>query len=152
MRCPYCKSNKTKVIDKRDSDEGISRRRRECLRCFKRFTTYERVENVEINVEKRDGTVEQYDRSKLNKSIMKSVRKGSVEDEQVHRIIDDIESKLLSRKSKTVKSSDIGEMVLTRLKWLDGPAYMRFASIYRGFESLEDFEKEIKSLKKLNSK
>lgn len=152
MKCPYCKSQKTKVIDKRDSDEGISRRRRECLRCFKRFTTYERVENVEINVEKRDGSVEKYDRAKLMKSIMKSVRKGSIEDEQVHRIIDDIEAKLLSRKTKSVKSSSIGEMVLNCLKWLDGPAYMRFASIYRGFESLEDFEKEIKSLKNLKQK
>lgn len=152
MRCPYCGNENSKVIDKRDSEEARTRRRRECLRCYKRFTTYERVENVELDVVKRDGTVEKFDRSKLTKSISKSIRKNTIDSEQLHRIVDDIEMKLLNRKSKEIHSSDIGEMVLTRLKWLDGTAYMRFASIYKGFDSLEDFEKEIKLLKEFYAK
>jgi len=147
MKCPYCGNENSKVVDKRDSEESRTRRRRECLRCYKRFTTYERVENVDLDVIKRDGSVERFDRSKLTKSISKCIRKNTVDGEQLHRIVDDIEMKLLNRKSKEIHSSDIGEMILTRLKWLDGAAYMRFASIYKGFNSLDDFEKEIKLLK-----
>ncbi len=153
MNCPYCPSVKTKVVDKRNNDEeGFVRRRRECLKCFKRFTTYERVENVELDVLKRDGRVEKFSRAKLKRGINKAVGKGSggkssVEDEQIMKIIEDIEMKLLNRKDTLVKSTDIGKMVLNRLKWIDRVAYMRFASIYKEFNSMQDFESEINLLK-----
>ena len=153
MNCPYCISKETKVVDKRNNeDEGFVRRRRECLRCFKRFTTYERVENVELDVQKRDGRVEKFNREKLKRGIYKAVGKSGVgkeriDDEQIVKIVEDIEMKLLNRKEKIVKSTDIGKMVLNRLKWIDKIAYMRFASIYKEFATIEDFENEIKLLK-----
>ncbi len=153
MNCPYCISKETKVVDKRNNeDEGFVRRRRECLRCFKRFTTYERVENVELDVQKRDGRVEKFNREKLKRGIYKAVGKSGenkdrIEDEQIVKIVEDIEMKLLNRKEKIVKSTDIGKMVLNRLKWIDKIAYMRFASIYKEFATIEDFENEIKLLK-----
>lgn len=155
MFCPYCSSKDTKVVDKRNNEEeGFVRRRRECLRCFKRFTTYERVENVELDVEKRDGRIEKFNREKLKRGIFKALGKSSLEvnginDEQVVKIVEDIEMKLLNRKSKVVKSTDIGKMVLNRLKWIDKVAYMRFASIYKEFSSLEDFKREIKLLNEI---
>lgn len=149
MKCPYCGSNESQVVDKRDnSDEGITRRRRECSKCFKRFTTYERVENLELDVQKKNGTTEKFNREKLIRSVKKSVSKRPVTDEQIVRMVEDIEMKLLNRKTKIIKSVDIGNMVLNRLKWLDGVAYMRFASVYKEFESLNDFQQEIKLLKK----
>lgn len=153
MNCPYCISKETKVVDKRNNeDEGFVRRRRECLRCFKRFTTYERVENVELDVQKRDGRVEKFNREKLKRGIYKAVGKSGenkdrIDDEQIVKIVEDIEMKLLNRKEKVVKSTDIGKMVLNRLKWIDKIAYMRFASIYKEFATIEDFENEIKLLK-----
>jgi len=149
MRCPYCGSEQDKVVDKRDNgDEGITRRRRECLKCYKRYTTYERVENVELDIIKKDGTVEKFDREKLKKGIYKAISKRPITDEQVMKIVEDIEMKLLNRKAQIIKASDIGEMILNRLRWLDGVAYMRFASVYKDFESLDDFENELKHLKK----
>ncbi len=153
MNCPYCISKETKVVDKRNNeDEGFVRRRRECLRCFKRFTTYERVENVELDVQKRDGRVEKFNREKLKRGIYKAVGKSGenkdrIDDEQIVKVVEDIEMKLLNRKEKIVKSTDIGKMVLNRLKWIDKIAYMRFASIYKEFATIEDFENEIKLLK-----
>lgn len=149
MKCPYCGSAEDQVIDKRDnSDEGITRRRRECSKCFKRFTTYERVENVELDVLKKDGTVEKFNREKLIRNVKKALSKRPVTDEQIVRMVEDVEMKLLNRKSKVIKSSDIGSMVLNRLKWVDGIAYMRFASVYKEFDSLDNFQQEIKLLKK----
>ena len=149
MRCPYCGSKKTKVVDKRDSsDEPVTRRRRECLKCFKRFTTYERVEKVDLTVLKSDGSTETFTREKLKKSIMKAVADGDVTEQQVCAIVEDIEMRLLNRKTTTVRSSDIGKLVLTRLKNVDPVAYMRFASVYKEFKDINDFIKEIESLKK----
>lgn len=156
MKCPYCGSTDSKVVDKRDNDEeGFTRRRRECLTCFKRFTTYERIENVELDVEKRDGRIEKFSREKLKKSILKSVGKTGrpiggekIQEEQVVGIVEDIEMKLLNRKSTVIRSTDIGKMVLNRLKKLDMVAYMRFASIYKELNSIEDYENEFKLLKK----
>jgi len=148
MVCPYCHSQETKVVDKRDNnDSGVTRRRRECLSCRKRFTTYERVETISLNVLKRSGKIEEFDREKLKKGIMKAIKKRDLTEQQIEELLDDIELKLLNRKTNTVKSTDIGQMVLTRLKKLDTIAYLLFASVYRDFDTIEDFEEAIKELK-----
>lgn len=147
MKCPYCGSQNTKVVDKRDKcDEGITRRRRECLECEKRFTTYERIENVDLTVLKKDGSTQQYDRAKLQKSISKSVDLEKVSEEKVEQVVDEIEMKLLNMDSIEVKSDEIGRLVLEHLKDLDQIAYMRFASVYKDFRTLEQFKKELQSL------
>lgn len=149
MKCPYCANTLTRVVDKRDNnDEGITRRRRECQNCYKRFTTYERVEKVELDVVKRDGTIEKFNKDKLKKGVVKAVKKRPVTEEQICGMLDDIEMKLLNRKSTQIHSHEIGKMVLERLKKLDDIAYMRFASVYKDFNNLTDFEKELNSLKK----
>jgi len=147
MKCPYCQSENTKVIDKRDvEDVGTTRRRRECLKCGKRFTTYERVEKIDLKVVKKDGRVEDYAREKIKKGVTKSVEKRPPTEEQVEELIDEVEQKLLNRQSKQISSSDIGQMVLTRLRKMDKIAYLRFASVFLEFENIEDFVKEIKEL------
>jgi transcriptional repressor NrdR len=148
MICPYCHRLESKVVDKRDNnDSGVTRRRRECLNCKKRFTTYERVETISLNVHKRSGKVEEFDREKLKKGIMKAVKKRDITELQIDDLLDDIELKLLNRKTTIVKSTEIGQMVLTRLKKLDTIAYLLFASVYRDFNTIEDFERAIKELK-----
>lgn len=149
MRCPYCGKFETKVVDKRDNrEEGITRRRRECLNCFKRFTTYERIEHVELDVIKKSGKMEKFNRDKLKRGILKAVNESEISDDQVCKLIDDIEMNLLNSKSTVIKSSDIGKLVLKRLKSLDPIAYMRFASVYKDFDSLDDFINELNLLKK----
>lgn len=149
MRCPYCGSCKTRVVDKRDNrEEGLTRRRRECMTCYKRFTTYERIENIELDVIKRDGSVEKFNREKLKRGLSKATDKRRVDESQIDGLIEDIEMKLLSRKDTAIKSSDIGKMVLTRLQKIDPVAYMRFASVYKDFHSIEDFQKELNLLEK----
>lgn len=147
MRCPYCQSGETRVVDKRDLD-GVTttRRRRECLKCSKRFTTYERVERIDLKISKKDGGLEDYAREKLKKGILKATEKRPVTDEQIEELIDDVEQRLLNRQSKQISSSDIGQMVLTRLKKVDKVSYMRFASVFLEFGCLEDFVNEIKEL------
>lgn len=148
MKCPYCSSKDTRVVDKRDNnDEGITRRRRECQRCYKRFTTYERIENVELDVIKRDGTVVKFNRDKLKRGILKATNKRPIDENQVCRMVDEIEMKLLNRKTTQIRSKDIGRLVLGRLKNIDAVAYMRFASVYKDFESIDDFIRELNSLK-----
>lgn len=138
-----------KVVDKRDSEyEGTTRRRRECLSCSKRFTTYERVENVDLSIKKKDGSVEAFNREKLKKGVLKALRKDEISSEKLHEILDSVEMGLLSKDSTTIDSSEIGALVLGKLREVSSVAYMRFASVYKGFESLEDFEKEIDRLKK----
>lgn len=148
MVCPYCHSENSRVVDKRDnSDTGTTRRRRECLQCQKRFTTYERIETISLNIIKRSGKIEEFDREKLKKGIMKAVKKRDILETQIDELIDDIELKLLNRKTTLIKSTEIGQMVLTRLKKLDTIAYLLFASVYRDFDSIDDFEKAIHELK-----
>ena len=147
MVCPFCHSTVSKVVDKRDNnDSGVTRRRRECLSCKKRFTTYERIETICLNVVKRSGKIEEFDREKLKKGIMKAVKKRDISEQQIDELIDDIEIKLLNRKTTTVKSTLIGQMVLTRLKKIDTIAYLLFASVYRDFNSVKDFEDAINEL------
>jgi len=148
MRCPYCGSKQSRVVDKRDgNDDGNTRRRRECLKCYKRFTTYERIENVELDVLKKDGTIEKFNRDKIIRSLNKAISKRPISDDQVLKLVEDIEMKLLNRKASVIKSSEIGKMILNRLKWLDGVAYMRFASVYKDFEDLDDFQTELNLLR-----
>jgi transcriptional repressor NrdR len=146
MYCPYCQNTETKVVDKRDSDDkSVSRRRRECLSCGKRFTTYEKVEDLKIKVVKKDGRIEDYDRTKLEKGIKISAQKR-ISEEEIDKIVDDIEIRILNRKTNKVAASDIGRLVLTRLKHTDKISYLRFASVFLDFENLEEFKSEINKL------
>ena len=144
MLCPYC-SNNTRVIDKRNSPTG-TRRRRECLGCRKRFTTYENIRLKELMVIKSDGRKQPFSREKLVLGLKKALEKRPGI-EKVEEIADQIESKLRSGKKAEVKSSRIGELVLRKLSKTDKVAYMRFASVYRQFEDIRSFEKELKNIK-----
>jgi transcriptional repressor NrdR len=145
MLCPYCKSDETKVTDKRDCD-SITRRRRECLKCGKRFTTYERVE-LDLNVIKKDGRREKFSRDKLYDGVAKNLEKRPFTSDEIERIVGEIESNIYrSAKDKDIRSSKIGELVMNKLKKVDKIAYIRFASVYRDFADVEDFKAEIKNL------
>ena len=147
MVCPYCNNQETKVTDKRDSQE-IIRRRRECLKCKKRFTTYERVE-LDLNVIKKDGKREPFNGDKLSQGILKSLEKRPFSTEDIDKIVSDICSRVYKvAKDKDIKSSKIGEIVMEKLKKLDKVAYIRFASVYRDFADIDDFKKELKELSK----
>lgn len=147
MKCPYCGSNQTEVVETRDNLElGTIRRRRSCLNCGKRFTTYERVENVNLYVIKKDGRREQFDREKMRKGILTACEKTKVSVEQVEKIVADIERDLRNRDSVEVKSKEIGEMIAKHLKKLDQVAYIRFSSVFKRFVDIEDFEREVKKL------
>ena len=149
MKCPYCKSSASEVIETRDSEDvGAIRRRRSCLACGKRFTTYERVENVNLFVIKRDGRREQFDREKLKKGILTSCDKTKVSLDQIEKIVRDVEKDILGKYNLEIKSKEIGDMVAKRLKKLDQVAYIRFASVFRRFVDIEDFEKEVRKLTK----
>ncbi len=146
MKCPYCRSTKTKVTDKRDSEEEeITRRRRECLKCGRRFTTYERPE-IEIIVTKKDKRREPYNRDKLTIGLVKACEKRPISREKVEKIVNEIEEKL-RRKGKEVKSDVIGKLVMQSLKKLDKVAYIRFASVYSDFQDLADFKNLFKDIK-----
>lgn len=145
MECPYCGSSETKVTDKRDAEE-ITRRRRECLKCERRFTTYERPD-IEIIVIKKDGRREPYKREKIKMGITRACEKRPVSFEQVESLIDEIEEKLV-RKGGEVESKFIGELIMTKLKKLDKVAYIRFASVYKDFKEADDFKDAIKEVSK----
>ena len=149
MKCPYCLSEEHKVIDKRESEEGFStRRRRECLKCNKRFTTYERVEEADIIVVKKDGRRERFGRKKLIDGILKACEKRDISLDKVEKLVDEVESDLRKRDSVEVESKVIGELVMKKLKSLDKVAYIRFASVYREFEDIDRFEEELEKLQK----
>lgn len=148
MVCPYCKSEKLKVVDKRESNEHSIRRRRECEECKKRFTTYERIERVTLNVLKRSGNVEEFDREKLKRGIMKAVNKRSIPEERIDELINDIESTLMCKDTQLIRSVEIGEMVLKRLTQIDKLGALLFASVYKEFQRLEDVQKELERLSK----
>lgn len=147
MRCPFCENDDTKVIDSRHTDEGHAiRRRRECEKCNKRFTTYEKVEEVILMVIKKDGSRETFDRSKVMNGIIKACEKRPVPIAEIEKIVDDIERGLNNLMEKEVKSTFIGELIMDRLKDLDEVAYVRFASVYRQFTDINTFVKEIEGL------
>ncbi len=147
MKCPYCGNPDTKVTDKRDDDSiGITRRRRECLKCEKRFTSFERVENIDLVVVKKDGRREQFDRKKLYSGVQKACEKRPVSIESVEKAVDEIEGELRKKEGKEISSKEVGELVMKKLKNLDKVAYIRFASVYREFADLESFQKELEKL------
>lgn len=147
MRCPYCSFQESKVIDSRPAEEGTTiRRRRECLNCGKRFTTYEIIERLPLLVVKRDGSRQSFDRMKLIGGMVKACEKRPVPVDAIERIADEIEQELQSSLEREVSSDQIGEMVMERLKSLDQVAYVRFASVYRQFKDINTFLEELNKL------
>lgn len=147
MRCPFCGHLESKVVDSRSSKEGDAiRRRRECLKCIRRYTTYERIEEVAQMVIKKDGRREPFDRWKIKSGILKACEKRPVGLEQVESLIDDVERSLFNSTEHEVSTESIGQAVMDRLKRLDEVAYVRFASVYRQFKDLNEFMDELKGL------
>ena len=149
MKCPYCSAADTKVIDSRPADDNSSiRRRRQCERCGKRFTTYEKLETMPLMVIKKDNSREAYDRSKIEAGIIQSCHKRPVSTQQINSVIDEIENQIFNMEEKEVETSVIGELVMEKLKALDEVAYVRFASVYREFKDVNTFMEEIGKLLK----
>lgn len=147
MHCPYCGSTESEVIETRDSEDlRAIRRRRACLGCDKRFTTYERVENISLFVIKKDKKREQFDREKLRGGLLKASEKTTVAVAVIDKIVDSVERELRSLDTVEIESKRIGQMVATRLKKVDKIAYIRFSSVFKRFVEVEDFEKEVKRL------
>ncbi len=151
MKCPYCEYYETKVIDSRPTDEGQAiRRRRECNKCHKRFTTYEKIEDIILVVKKKDGTRQPYNRDKIINGIIRACEKRPVSMKVMEEIVDDIEKKLNNSLQREITTNYIGEMVMNRLKEIDEVAYVRFASVYRQFKDINTFMDELKKI--LNEK
>ena len=149
MKCPFCETNDTRVIDSRPTEEGHAiRRRRECDNCGKRFTTYEKVEEVFFMVIKKDGSREAFDRSKVLNGILKACEKRPVPIADIEKIVNDIERGLNNMMEKEIESKVIGEVIMEHLKELDEVAYVRFASVYRQFTDVNTFAAEIEKLLK----
>jgi transcriptional repressor NrdR len=147
MRCPFCSHEETQVVETRESDEGdVVRRRRRCLHCDKRFTTYERAEIAMPAVVKKDGSRSEFDREKIRASMLLALRKRPVSTEQVDAALARIEEKLLSGGNREVSSSRLGELVMRELKRIDKVAYVRFASVYRSFEDVDEFRQLIRDI------
>lgn len=144
MRCPFCESFEDKVVDSRVGEEGRAiRRRRECLKCSRRFTTYERVEEVPLLIAKRNGVEEPFDRSKVVEGLRKACKNRPVGESEIEQVAERVEDAIRANPLRPVPSSDIGKEVLERLHALDDVAYLRFASVYKDFQELTDFEREL---------
>lgn len=149
MKCPYCGFIEDKVIDSRPTEENTAiRRRRECLQCMKRFTTYEKVEGVPLMVIKKDKTRQVFDREKLLSGLLRACEKRPVSIEQLERLVDEIEVQILNTLKREITTQEIGEMVMLQLKELDEVAYVRFASVYRQFRDINTFMDELHKLLK----
>lgn len=147
MKCPYCECTESKVIDSRPVDDGASiRRRRECLKCEKRFTTYEQIESVPLVIIKKDGKREVYNRQKLINGILRACEKTPVSYSQIESLVSEVETGLYSRMDKEIPSTEIGELVMEKLKKLNDIAYVRFASVYREFKDVNTFLDELNRL------
>ncbi|MCX7773867.1 MAG: transcriptional regulator NrdR [Clostridia bacterium] len=147
MKCPYCSFQEDKVIDSRPTDEGATiRRRRECLSCHKRYTTYEKVESLPIMVVKKDGSRQPYDREKVRKGILRACEKRSISIDQIENVLDSIEAQISNSLEREVTSEFIGELVMDKLRELDEVAYVRFASVYRQFRDINTFMNELNKL------
>lgn len=147
MKCPYCGFEESKVIDSRSTEDDMAiRRRRECLKCSKRYTTYEEVEDIPILVIKKDLNREYFDKSKIINGLIKACQKRPVSRMQIENIANDIEKQLSNRMLVEIKSEDIGEMIMDSLKKIDEVSYVRFASVYRQFKDINTFMEEIKNL------
>ena len=148
MHCPYCRHGETKVVDSRSSQEVAVRRRRECLECERRFTTYEKIEESTIKVIKKDGTREAFDRDKIRRGIDKACYKRPVSDEDVEAIVAGVELDLYENYKREVPSRYIGEQIFDALRQLDQIAFVRFASVYREFKDVNDFVEELEPMLK----
>lgn len=146
MICPFCGSNEDKVIDSREASEGAAiRRRRECLKCQRRYTTYERLEESPLLVVKKDGRRDPFDRKKILSGVLKACEKRPIPMEQIEALVEAIEREIRSDSEKEIPSMEIGEKVMQRLNALDAVAYVRFASVYRSFKDLNQFMKELRA-------
>lgn len=153
MICPFCGNTRTRVVDKRETSSGaVTRRRRECFECGKRFTTYERMEALDLYIIKKDDRREPYDRQKLKSGILRACEKRPVSQETINKIVDKIENELRLLKSVEVKGKIVGEKVMRELKKLDKVAYIRFASVYREFADVTDFQNELMDLAGIKDK
>ena len=149
MKCPFCGEENTKVIDSRPAEENNSiRRRRQCEVCGKRFTTYEKVETIPLIVIKKDDNREPYDRSKIERGIVRSCHKRPVSYDQIVSTVEEIEAEIFNKEEKEISSNEIGEIVMDKIKELDQVAYVRFASVYREFKDVNTFMDEIKKILK----
>jgi transcriptional repressor NrdR len=149
MRCPYCEHSESKVIDSRESKNGMCvRRRRECLSCKRRFTTYEKIEKILYMVIKKDGSRQPFDGQKLLQGMLKACEKRPVPLAKLEEVVEEVESRLMERSDKEMNASEIGLLVMNRLKALDTVAYVRFASVYREFKDVVEFKQELESLLK----
>jgi len=149
MRCPFCSYGETSVIDSRDTEEmQFTRRRRECLKCKKRFTTYEKPELTDLFVIKKDGRREKFERGKLERGVIRACEKRPIPIEKIHALINGVEMNLRRRSINEVKSEAVGDIVSRKLLKLDTVAYVRFASVYKHFEDIEEFKREIRDISK----
>ena len=148
MKCPYCVSADFKTLETRDSPDNTTRRRKECVACGKRFTTYEYVETVELMVRKRDGKLERFDVNKVIRGLQKACEKRPVTMDQINELASHVRQDLMSKGKEEVTSQEIGDLVMKYLRELDHIAYIRFASVYKKFEELEDFKRLLLEVKK----
>ena len=149
MKCPFCNQDNTRVVEPRPADDNTAiRRRRMCDACGKRFTTYEKVETIPLIVIKKDQNREQFDRSKIEAGVLRACHKRPVSAEQIHRLVDDVETEVFNLEEREIPSSVIGEIVMDKLKDLETVAYVRFASVYREFKDVNTFMDELKKILK----
>ena len=149
MKCPFCNQDNTRVVDSRPADDNTAiRRRRMCDACGKRFTTYEKVETIPLIVIEKDQNREQFDRSKIEAGVLRACHKRPVSAEQIHRLVDDVETEVFNLEEREIPSSVIGEIVMDKLKDLEAVAYVRFASVYREFKDVNTFMDELKKILK----
>ena len=149
MKCPFCNQDNTRVVDSRPADDNTAiRRRRMCDACGKRFTTYEKVETIPLIVIKKDQNREQFDRSKIEAGVLRACHKRPVSAEQIHRLVDGVETEVFNLEEREIPSSVIGEIVMDKLKDLEAVAYVRFASVYREFKDVNTFMDELKKILK----
>lgn len=148
MNCPYCRSENLKTLETRDSQDNTVRRRKECVQCGRRFTTYEYVESVELMVRKKDGRLERFDLNKIIRGLQKACEKRPVTMEQIHELAEHVRKELTMSGKEEVSSQEIGDLVVKCLKKLDRVAYVRFASVYRRFEEPEDFQRLLREVRK----
>ena len=147
MKCPFCSSENTRVIDSRPADDNNSiRRRRMCDECGKRFTTYEKVETIPLIVINKDNNREQYDRSKIEAGVLRACHKRPISANDINKLIDEVETEIFAREEKEIPSDEIGEIVMDKIKDLDDVAYVRFASVYREFKDVNTFMSELKKM------
>ena len=148
MKCPYCSSLEEKVVDSREGRDGVVvRRRRQCQQCRRRFTTYERIEEIHFMVVKKDGRREPFDRHKILAGLLKATQKRPVSVPQLETIVDEIEARLAEKVEREMTAAEIGELIMERLHGIDEVAYVRFASVYRQFKDVSQFVEEVKGLR-----